>query len=201
MSKKELRDALDGLAFAAHQCGESRQALGDDGNVTAWIWSAMEWAELMSGTTAKTVVLGPPPVGCLTDGEHALLMNWAENFATVKLVAERERCIAWLDEEQNRRVHRDNIAGVFAQRMREDLIGAAELNSARSMLIEIERLRSDRDLEKKLRKDAEDDREELIVAAVYADRERICLALPGGGSVDPQCVAAMVRDGTTGLTT
>ena len=60
---------------------------------------------------------------------------------------------------------------------------------------EIERLRSDRDLEKKWRKDAEHDREELIVAAVAAERERICLALPGGWSVDPQWVADMVRDG------
>ena len=30
---------------------------------------------------------------------------------------------------------------------------------------------------------------------VAADRERICLALPGGWSVDPQWVADMVRDG------
>ena len=60
---------------------------------------------------------------------------------------------------------------------------------------EIDRLRADRDLEKKWRKDAEHDREELIVAAIAADRERICLALPGGWSVDPQWVADMVRDG------
>ena len=37
---------------------------------------------------------------------------------------------------------------------------------------EIDRLRADRDLEKKWRKDAEDDREELIAAAVAAERER-----------------------------
>ena len=37
---------------------------------------------------------------------------------------------------------------------------------------EIDRLRADRDLEKKWRKDAEHDREELIVAAVQAERER-----------------------------
>ena len=37
---------------------------------------------------------------------------------------------------------------------------------------EIERLRSDRDLEKKWRKDAEHDREELILAAVAAERVR-----------------------------
>ena len=60
---------------------------------------------------------------------------------------------------------------------------------------EIDRLRADRDLEKKWRKDAEHDREELIVAAIAAERERICLALPGGWSVDPQWVADMVRDG------
>ena len=60
---------------------------------------------------------------------------------------------------------------------------------------EIDRLRADRDLEKKWRKDAEHDREELIVAAIAADRERICLALPSGWSVDPQWVADMVRDG------
>ena len=65
--------------------------------------------------------LGPPPVGGLTDGEHALLMRWAETFATAKLLAERERCIAWLDAEHQRRQHLDNFAGVFALRMREDL--------------------------------------------------------------------------------
>ena len=60
---------------------------------------------------------------------------------------------------------------------------------------EIDRLRSDRDLEKKWRKDAEHDREELIAAAVAAERNRIVNALPGGYSVDPQWVADMVRDG------
>ena len=34
-----------------------------------------------------------------------------------------------------------------------------------------------------------------VARAVAADRERICLALPGGYSVDPQWVADMVRDG------
>ena len=34
-------------------------------------------------------------------------------------------------------------------------------------------------------------------AQVAADRERICLALPGGYSVDPQWVADMVRCGPT----
>ena len=34
--------------------------------------------------------LGPPPVGCLTDGEHALLMHWAKTFAAAKVAAERE---------------------------------------------------------------------------------------------------------------
>ena len=69
------------------------------------------------------------------------------------------------------------------------------------MAAECERLRADRDLEKKWRKDAEYDLEELIAAAVAADRERICLALPGGWSVDPQWVADMVRDGSRGVTT
>ena len=68
-------------------------------------------------------------------------------------------------------------------------------------LKEIERLRADRDLEKKWRKDAEHDREELIAAAVAAERNRIVNALPVGYSVDPQWVADMVRDGDTGLKT
>ena len=37
--------------------------------------------------------------------------------------------------------------------------------------------------------------EPLIVAAIIADRERICSALPGGNIVDPQWVADMVRAG------
>ena len=37
--------------------------------------------------------------------------------------------------------------------------------------------------------------EEYAAMAVAAERERICLALPGGWSVDPQWVADMVRDG------
>ena len=39
--------------------------------------------------------------------------------------------------------------------------------------------------------------EEYAAMAVAEDRERICLALPGGWSVDPQWVADMVRDGPT----
>ena len=37
--------------------------------------------------------------------------------------------------------------------------------------------------------------EEYAALAVAAERERICLALPAGWSVDPQWVADMVRDG------
>ena len=39
---------------------------------------------------------------------------------------------------------------------------------------------------------------DAIDAAVDADRERICEALPGGHSVDPQWVADMVRAGPNG---
>ena len=60
-------------------------------------------------------------------------------------------------------------------------------------LQEIDRLRADRDIEKKWRKDAEHDREELIAAAVAADRERICLALPGGYSVGPHLVSRVSK--------
>ena len=45
------------------------------------------------------------------------------------------------------------------------------------------------------------DRDALVSAAVAKDRERICAALPGGWSVDPQWVADMVRDGSSGVTT
>ena len=39
--------------------------------------------------------------------------------------------------------------------------------------------------------------ESFATLAVCIDRKRICLALPGGSSVDPQWVADMVRDGPT----
>ena len=39
--------------------------------------------------------------------------------------------------------------------------------------------------------------ESFATRAVCIDRERICLALHGGCSVDPQWVADMVRDGPT----
>ena len=39
--------------------------------------------------------------------------------------------------------------------------------------------------------------ESFATLAVCIDHERICMALPGGCSVDPQWVADMVRDGPT----
>ena len=51
--KTKLRDALDGLAFAAHQCGENGGNLGDDNDVQCCIKSAMEWADLMEKTNGQ----------------------------------------------------------------------------------------------------------------------------------------------------
>ena len=54
--RTNLRAALDGLAAAAYQCGESGgnfESLGDDNYVQCWIQSAMEWADLMVKTNGQ----------------------------------------------------------------------------------------------------------------------------------------------------
>lgn len=60
-------------------------------------------------------------------------------------------------------------------------------------LREIDRLRADRDLEKKWRKDAEHERENLIDAAVAAERERCAVLAETSGPHDWAFIGAAIR--------